>query len=183
MDVYLITGNKNKLREAEQILNMKLKNVELDLDELQGLDSDKIAEAKAKQAWESVHEPLFIWDLSLYIHCLNDFPGPLIKWFWEAVTLDKICLIAKLLKDDKIYAKTTLTFYDGKEMRHFYGVVNGRIPEKPTGTNGYAWDPIFIPDGFDKTFAQMTAEEKNLISMHKIALEKLDGFLKKRTSA
>jgi XTP/dITP diphosphohydrolase len=178
MEVYLITGNKNKLREAEQILNMKLKNVELDLDELQGLDSDKIAESKARQAWEKIKKPLFIWDQSLYIHCLNDFPGPLIKWFWETVSLEKICKMANLFGDYGIYTKTTLTFYDGKDMKHFYGVVKGRIPEKPLGTNGFAWDPIFIPEGFDKTFAEMTAEEKNAVSMHKIALEKLREFLK-----
>lgn len=180
MDVYLITGNKNKLREAEQILNMKLKNVALDLDEIQELDSDKIAESKVRQAWEKVGKPLFVWDQSLYIHCLNDFPGPLVKWFWESVTLEKICDIANFFGDDKLYAKTTITFYDGKEIRHFYGTVKGRIPDSPRGKNGFAWDPIFIPEGFDKTFAEMNPDEKNAISMHRIALEKLMNFLKER---
>ena len=73
MDIYLITGNKNKLREAEQILKIKLKNVDLDLDEIQELDSDKIAEHKVKQAWELIKKPLFVSDQSLYIHCLNPF--------------------------------------------------------------------------------------------------------------
>ncbi len=180
MEVYLITGNKDKLREAEQILNTKLKHVDLDLEEVQGLDSDKISEHKAKEAWENVGKPLFVWDQSLYIHCLNDFPGPLVKWFWEKVTLERICKIANLFGDDAIYAKTTLTLYDGKEMRHFYGIVKGRIPKTPRGKNGFAWDPIFIPEGFDKTFAEMTPEEKNAISMHRIALEKLSGFLNGR---
>ena len=178
MDIYLITGNKNKLREAEQILKVKLKNVDLDLDEIQELDSDKIVEHKVKQAWTLIKKPLFVWDQSLYIHCLNDFPGPLIKWFWTKVTLEKICQIANFFDDHKIYTKTTLTYYDGKNMRHFYGVVHGTIPTQQRGTNGFAWDPIFIPEGYDKTFAEMTAEEKNAISMHKIALEKLRDYLK-----
>ncbi|MBU1205296.1 MAG: non-canonical purine NTP pyrophosphatase [Nanoarchaeota archaeon] len=178
MDIYLITGNKNKLRESEQILKIKLKNVDLDLDEIQELDSDKIAEHKVKQAWGLIKKPLFVWDQSLYIHCLNDFPGPLIKWFWTKVTLEKICQIANFFDDHKVYTKTTLTYYDGKNMRHFYGVVHGTIPTQPRGTNGFAWDLIFIPEGYDKTFAEMTAEEKNAISMHKIALEKLRDYLK-----
>jgi len=178
MDIYLITGNKNKLREAEQILEIKLKNVDLELDEIQELDSDKIAEYKVKQAWELVKKPLFVWDQSLYIHSLNDFPGPLIKWFWTKVTLEKICQIANFFDDYKIYTKTTLTYYDGKEIRHFYGVVHGTISTQPRGTSGFAWDPIFIPEGYEKTFAEMTAEEKNAISMHKIALEKLRDYLK-----
>lgn len=177
MEIYFITGNKNKIREAEQLLNMKLNSVELDLDEIQELDSNRISDNKVRQAWEKVGKPLFVWDQSLYIHCLNDFPGPLVKWFWEKVTLDKICRIASLLKDDKICTKTTITFYDGKEIRHFDGIVKGRIPESPRGRNGYAWDPIFVPEGFSKTFAEMTAEEKNAISMHRIALEKLRDFL------
>jgi non-canonical purine NTP pyrophosphatase (RdgB/HAM1 family) len=124
-----------------------------------------------------VRKPLFVWDQSLYIHCLNDFPGPLVKWFWERVTLERICEIANCFRDYKISAKTTLTFYDGKEMRHFYGIVKGRIPGCPRGGNGFAWDPIFIPEGSDKTFADMTSEEKNAISMHRIALEQLREFL------
>ncbi len=179
-EIYLITGNKDKLREAEQILNTKLKHIDLDLEEIQELDSDKISENKARKAWEKVGKPLFVWDQALYIHCLNDFPGPLVKWFWEKVTLDRICKIADALDDDKIYTKTTLTFYDGKEMRHFYGIVRGRIPKTPRGKKGFGWDPIFIPEGFEATFAEMTPEEKNAISMHRIALEQLRDFLKAR---
>ena len=178
MDIYLITGNKNKLREAEQILGITLKNVALDLDEIQELDSEKIAEHKVTQAWELIKKPLFVWDQSVYIHCLNDFPGPLIKWFWTKVTLEKICQIANFFDDHAIYTKTMLTYYEGKEIRHFYGTVHGTIPTQPRGTLGFAWDPIFVPEGYAKTFAEMTAEEKNAISMHKIALEKLRDFIK-----
>jgi len=177
MDIYFVTGNLNKLREAGQILEFEPKSVKLDLDEIQGLDTDKIAEHKAKQAWEEIKKPLVIWDQSLFINCLNDFPGPLIKWFWEKVTLEKICQVANFLNNRKIYTRTTLTYYDGVQMKHFYGEVYGKIPLEPKGTNGFAWDPIFIPEGYDKTFAEMTAEEKNAISMHRIALEKLRDYL------
>ena len=119
MDIYLITGNKNKLREAEQILGIKLKNVDLDLDEIQECNSEKIAEYKAKQAWKLIKKPLFVWDQSLYIHCLNNFPGPLIKWFWTRVSLEKICQIANFFNDHKIYTKTILTYYYEKNTNYY----------------------------------------------------------------
>lgn len=177
MDVYLITSNKDKLREAEQILEIKLKTVNLDLDEIQGLDPNKIAEHKVKQAWELIKKPLFVWDQSVYIHCLNNFPGPLIKWFWETLGLKKICQITNLFNDHEISTKTTLTYYDGNSIKYFYGEVKGVIPTEPRGEHGFSWDPIFIPNGYNKTFAEMTSEEKNAISMHRIALEKLRDYL------
>ncbi len=183
MDIYLITGNENKLREAEQILGIKLKSLDLGLDEIQELDSDKVAEHKVRQARGILRDPLFIWDQSLYIHCLNDFPGPLVKWFWTQVTLEKICEIANYFNDHKVYTKTTLTYYEDETVKHFYGVVHGTIPQEPRGANGFAWDPIFIPEGHDRTFAEMTPEEKNAISMHRVALEKLRDYLKNLESS
>lgn len=177
MDIYFVTGNSDKLREAEQILGIEPKSIKLELDEIQELDSDIIAEHKARQAWEQIKKPLVIWDQSLYINCLNDFPGPLIKWFWETLGLEKICQIANLFDDHEISTKTTLTYYDGNNIKYFYGEVKGIIPTEPRGKHGFAWDPIFIPNGYNKTFAEMISEEKNAVSMHRIALEKLRDYL------
>ena len=58
----------------------------------------------------------------------------------------------------------------------FEGIINGHITEKPQGTDGFGYDPIFMPDGYDRTFAQMTAEEKNNISHRGLAVEKLANF-------
>ncbi len=178
MELYLVTGNKDKLREAKQILGEQIKNIDIDLEEIQELDSDKVSEHKAKLAYEKIKKPLITWENALYLNCLNDFPGPLIKWFWKTVTLKKICELANLYNNHKIYTKTTLTYYDGKTLKHFYGILEGTIPKEPKGTNGFAWDPIFIPQGQTKTFAEMTPEEKNKISMHKIAFEMLKNYLK-----
>lgn len=177
-DIYLITGNLDKLKEAERILGRVIKNVKIDLDELQGLDCNKISEHKVLQAWEKVKKPLFVWDQSLYISCLNGFPGPLIKWFWMTVTLDKICQIAHFFGDTKIKASTTLTFYNGKGIRHFTGEARGTIPKKPLGDGGFGWDPIFIPDGSDQTYAQMSPQDKLFHTMNNDAFAKLSKYLK-----
>ncbi|MBW3003270.1 non-canonical purine NTP pyrophosphatase [Candidatus Woesearchaeota archaeon] len=177
MDLYLVTGNKNKLREAEHILGIKLKNIDIDLHEIQELDPEKIAEHKVKQAYNIVKQPLFVWDQSINIECLNGFPGPLIKWFWTRVTLKKICEIANFYKNNKVSASTVLTYYDGKTLKHFYGEIKGTIPDQPTGEKGWGWDPIFVPEGHDKTYAEFLPEEVVKLRSHRIAIERLKDFL------
>jgi len=164
----------------KQILGIKLKHRNLQLDELQEMDTDKIAEHKAKQAYSKINKTLFVWDSSVFISCLDNFPGPLIKWFFSTVKHGKICEIALHLKDKKITSKTTLTYYDGKILKHFYGIVEGTIPNKPKGSYGWDWDTIFIPKGYKKTYAEMKPDEFMALRSHKIALEKMRDFLRKR---
>ncbi len=83
------------------------------------------------------------------------------------------------LKDRKIVSKTTLTYYDGKTMKHFYGIVSGTIPNKPKGKYGWSWDTIFIPQGYKKTYAEIKPDEVLALRGHKIALEGLRDFLVK----
>lgn len=66
---------------------------------------------------------------------------------------------------------------DGEEHR-FEGIVEGRIIEHETGDEGFGYDPLFVPDGYDRTFAQMTVEEKNAVSHRARAVRKLVEFLK-----
>ena len=67
--------------------------------------------------------------------------------------------------------------YKKKSPHCFEGKVNGRISKKPKGRNGFGYDPIFIPDGYKKTFAEMNSKEKNTISHRLIALRKMESFL------
>jgi len=64
-----------------------------------------------------------------------------------------------------------------EEFYFFEGICRGRICRSPKGENGFGYDPVFMPDGFEKTFAELTDDEKNLISHRGRALEKLKGFL------
>ena len=68
---------------------------------------------------------------------------------------------------------------DGQEYR-FEGIVEGRIIEHEAGHEGFGYDPLFVPDGFDKTFAEMTAEEKNAVSHRGRAVRQLVDFLRNR---
>jgi len=178
MNLYFVTGNKDKVREAEAILGMQLQHIDLSVDEIQELDPLKVAEHKARQAWEKIRAPLFVWDLSIYIDCLNGFPGPLIKWFWTRVTLPKICAIADHFGNTKIVNETILVYYDGKHMEKFTAHVEGAIPSTPRGEKGWGWDAIFIPQGSEKTYAEMDAEEVLQFRSHRMVLEQLRDYLK-----
>lgn len=174
----LVTGNKDKIAEAERILGEKVDFIKLELDELQELDPTKIAEHKVKQAFSLTNKPVVTWDVSLFISCLNGFPGPLIKWFWTQVSLDKICEIAHFYKDPNIKAQTILTYYDGIAVKHFLGEANGKIPSVPKGNGGFGWDPIFIPEGLSLTYSEMDPKDPLFHSFNNNAFIELKNYLR-----
>jgi len=177
MPIYFVTSNKNKVREAEEILGKKLKNVKLDIPEIQSLNVEEVIKEKAKKAYCKIKNPVLLEDTGFYIESLNNFPGALIKWMLGTLGNQGICSILKDEKNRKVTVKTCFCLYNGRNFNIFTGSLKGTIPKTPKGETGFGWDPIFIPDGYEKSFAEMTSEEKNAISMRKIALEKLRQFL------
>ncbi len=173
--LYFITGNKNKLREFEEILGFKLKNLNLDLDEIQAIEVEKVIEHKAREAFKKIKKPLIVEDTGLYFEAWNGMPGALSKLFDEAIGYNNLC---KLLKNNrKAKAKTVIGYFDGRNYRNFVGEISGAIAMAPRGRTNFGWDAIFIPLGHKKTFAQMKPIQKNKISMRKIALEKFRKFI------
>ncbi len=176
--IYFGTTNAGKLVEARDILGIEVIGTPLEIDEIQSLDPLEVATKKALAYYCTLQKPVLIEDLSLSFTALKQLPGPYISSFEKA--LDNRGLIALLTgqSDRSAVAQTTLAFATNpKKVVSFVGTIEGKIAHKPAGTNGFGWDPIFIPKGFSKTFAQMTAEEKNAISMRRIALEKFRNWL------
>lgn len=68
----------------------------------------------------------------------------------------------------------------GDEEHLFEGIVEGRIVERASGTEGFGYDPLFVPDGYDRTFAEMSADEKNAVSHRGRAVRRLAEFLRSR---
>lgn len=116
-------------------------------------------------------------DTSLYFDYLNGLPGPLIKWFLEKLGDKKLFELAKKLGNRKAFARTMIGYINKEgETKFFEGKIKGEIVS-PKGSEGFGWDKIFIPYGYKKTFAQMSVEEKNKISMRKIALRKFAKYI------
>jgi non-canonical purine NTP pyrophosphatase (RdgB/HAM1 family) len=174
MNLYIITGNKGKFAEFKAILK-DVEMLNLNLEEIQEINPEKIVEFKLFQAKKHASGEFIVEDSSLSLDCLNGLPGPLIKWFEKTIGLDGIYNIAKSLKNDN--ASAIIGYIDKDEKISFFeGNIKGNIVS-PRGENGFGWDKIFVPEGFDKTFAEMTNEEKNKISHRKKAIEKLKDFL------
>lgn len=176
MTISFITGNKNKLAEVQRILG-DVEALDIDLDEIQSLDAHEVIKHKLKEAFEHHQGPFIVEDTSLYIKELNGLPGPLIKWFLKTVGNDGLAKIANTVSDTTTEVRTIIGYAQDPDNIHFFeGVTQGKIVE-PRGETGFGWDPIFMPDGYDTTFAEMTNEEKDKFSMRKVALEKLREHL------
>jgi inosine triphosphate pyrophosphatase len=179
MDLYFITGNKNKFKEASAIIP-GLKQFDVDLDEIQELDPKKIIEHKFKEALKHKKANFIVEDASLTFNCIGDMPGPLIKWFWKSLGNKGLYNLCKNYKNFKATASVTIGYTDGKDIIYFEGKMPGKIV-KPASENGFGYDPIFIPQGFSKTYHEMSDKEKNSISHRRKALDKLKKYLKSST--
>lgn len=112
-------------------------------------------------------------DTSLEIKSWNGLPGALIKWFLDTVGNKGILKMLGDSSDRSALAKTAVAYFDGAHTHVFVGEIEGSLSYEELGENGFGWDTIFIPSGSEKTFAQMTEQEKNSISMRKLAFEKM----------
>jgi non-canonical purine NTP pyrophosphatase (RdgB/HAM1 family) len=177
--ITFVTGNKAKAKEVSRILNIPLEILETEIEEIQEINLEKVALNKLNQAFGIVKGPVIIDDISLEISAWNGFPGPLIKWMLKSEN-DTANLLLRLLKNEenrKAIAKLAIGYHDGKNPYLFIGEIDGEISKEIRGENGFGWDPVFVPDGERKTFAEMTPSEKDKISHRKIALKKLSDFL------
>lgn len=176
MELYFITGNKNKFSEANSVI-LYLKQLDINLPEIQDIDARKIIHSKLIEALNHRKSDLVVEDTSLYMNCLNGLPGPLIKWFLETIGNQGLYNIAKSLGNTSATAKTIIGYAKSPEEIYFFeGAIEGEIVQ-PRGNTNFGWDPIFKPKNFDQTFAEMSQQEKNKISMRKIAFSRLRKFL------
>lgn len=180
MVLYFITGNKNKFKEAKSILPF-IRQLDIDLPEIQSIDAKEIIKAKLLEALRHKKADFIIEDSSLYLDCFKkELPGPLIKWFLKAVGNKGLVNMVEKLGNNKAKAKTIVGYAkNSKEIYFFEGLIKGIIVS-PRGKFGFGWDFIFQPEGFSKTFAEMNENEKNSVSMRKIALNKFKKFLEIR---
>lgn len=174
-EIYFVTSNKKKVEEIASILERKINQISMDIPEIQALEVEKVVKDKAKRAYLKIRKPVLVEDTGVYISALNNFPGALIKWLLKTIGNEGIC--KSVNKNRNIKAKTCFCLYNGRHYHIFIGELEGTLARKPLGETGFGWDPIFIPKGSKKSFAQLSKEEKNKISMRFLALEKLKNFL------
>ena len=177
-----ITGNPGKVSLLKQYLDFPVVHRSIDLIEVQSLDLATIVEHKVKEAYRQVGEPVLVEDTSLRFHALGRLPGPLIKWFLAELGTNGLCRLLDNYADRSAVAEVLYGLYDGQSFQTFSGTVEGAIALAPRGSSGFGWDVIFIPTGFEKTWAEMKEEEIRADSMRRVALCKLEAYLKMRRS-
>ncbi len=181
MKIQLVTTNDHKVKEAKFFLKdaigIEVIHFDKKINELQIEDVDKLVEDKVLKAFNIVGRPVFVEHTCLYIDSLNKFPGGLTQLFWDKLEEDKFSQILGNLNETSLTAKTVIAYCDAKKIHRFEGQSRGKIAPVPRGDSQFQWDTIFIPDGYDKTFAEMGELEKNKISMRKIAFDHFIIFL------
>ena len=177
-EIYFVSGNENKYKEIQEILDVELNHFEIDLPEIQSKDIYEIVREKAKLAYHILGKPVIVEDVGFYLECLNRFPGPFIKFLISDIGAEGIYDLVKNYKEKTCVVRDVVCFFDGKNFSYFTGDVNGKIV-KPVGKKDFGFDPIFKPKGSKKTFAQMTKAQKNKVSHRSIAWNKFKEFLEK----
>ncbi len=177
--ITFITGNQKKADYLQKYLGFPISHQKIDLDEIQSLDMKRIVEHKVRQAFEIAKRPVIVEDVSLEIESLGGLPGPFIRFFVEQVSEEKIC---GMISDSnrKAIGKCVFGYYDGETLELFEGEMAGTISETPDGENGYGWDRLFIPEGYEVTRACLNEEDDMKTYLKIKPFEKLKQFLEKQ---
>lgn len=190
MEIVLATNNQKKVDEiiaklGDSSINWKKLSeagIKVELSETHETLEENALE-KAAYVYENTGLNALADDSGLEVEALNGAPG-VNSARYAGVHGDAEANMAKLLgelkgiENRKACFKTVLALILNGNKFEFKGEIWGQITENKRGTAGFGYDPIFIPDGYDKTFAEMSPEEKNSISHRSIAVQKLVDFLK-----
>ena len=175
--IIFVTGNKNKVKEAQSILGFHVEISDVEVEEIQDLDVEKVVYHKAVEAFEIVKKPLIVDDAGLYVDAWNGFPGALVKHLDKTNGLEIINKWLSLEGNRKVKVVAAIGYHDGTRITTFTGELEGAFVE-PHGEHGWGFDPFILPLGHDKTWGEMDSDEKNAMSHRKQALEKFKEYLK-----
>jgi XTP/dITP diphosphohydrolase len=174
-----ITGNQHKADYLAKLLGIELEHRKIELDEIQSVSLEAVVIHKVKQAYAIAGCPVLVEDVSLSFNALGQLPGPFIKFFIEAEDgLEKLCRLLDGFSDRSAVGECIFGYYDGERLELLHGEINGMIPLHPRGEDGFGWDKIFCPDGYDnKTRAELTVELHEEVYQTIKPIAKLRTFL------
>jgi len=190
MELLFATNNQHKLREIHNIITRKIRllclsdiGFEGDIPETHETLEENAAE-KAEFLYNRYGMNCFADDTGLEIDALQGEPGVYSsRYAGENVTYDENMnkVLAKLtgITNRKARFRTVICLIINKKKYFFRGEISGLILEKKRGSSGFGYDPIFQPEGFDQSFAELSLEEKNRISHRGKAAQQLVEFLNK----
>lgn len=188
----IASNNAHKAEEIKEMLAgtgteiYTLKDKDVDIDVIEDADTlEGNALKKAREVFATSNMPVISDDTGLFVKALREKPGVYsARYAGEDASYEDNCdkIISELksfgMEYSPAYFKTVICLYIDKDEHHFFeGVSNGQIITEMRGKEGFGYDPLFIPKGHIRTFAEMTSEEKNKVSHRGRALEGLKEFI------
>jgi XTP/dITP diphosphohydrolase len=185
IELVFITSNEHKIKEAMEILNkwnIELVGSSIPKIEIQDDCIERISRYAAIQAYNVIKKPVIVEDSGLFIESLNGFPGPYSSYVYRKIGNEGIVKLMGNINDRRAYFKASLTCVCDQYVKTFNGIVHGKISDEPRGYEGFGFDPIFIPEGYDKTIAELGEHIKNNISHRYKAFTQLAEWISRQKS-
>lgn len=193
--IAFVTGNRGKLEEVRRIWAaapggppMELEAIALDLPEIQSLDLVEVLRAKAREAHRRLGRPVVVDETGLDIEAFGGFPGPLVKWMLESMGPEGMAAAALAAAERKgvtaaATARCAALYLDRDEVELVAeGSEEGTLVLPGRGENGFGWDPVFLPAGGDRTYGELSGEEKDRNGHRGKAWRELARKLRERRS-
>ncbi|MFH0861061.1 MAG: XTP/dITP diphosphatase [Candidatus Altiarchaeota archaeon] len=180
MNVLFATGNRHKVSEANRVgkeYGVKFVRVSCPYPEIRDESLERIASEGVKHVYSRLKKPVIVEDSGLFLKAYDGFPSPYSAYVFEKIGNGGMLKLVRGKRNRNAAFKSVIAYYDGKKLRTFTGEVKGRIALKKSGNAGFGYDPIFIPKGHSRTFAQ-DPELKEKISHRSRAFKKLITWLK-----
>ena len=180
--INFVTSNIGKRKEINTILskyNITVNFLDAKKLEIQNNNIEKIAQFAALYLAKQNKMKIAVEDSGLHILAFNGFPGPYSSYIYNTICLDGILKLIRNLSDKRAYFESIVVYATPQgSLSTFKGLTWGYISDKPKGSNGFGFDPIFVPDGSSsRTFAELSLEEKNSYSHRGKALKKFGRWL------
>jgi len=185
--VFFATGNLHKFHEVRTILadyGIAVGMLKLKGDEIQSESLKEIAQKSVQNAYRCSGLPIFVEDAGLFIDALNGFPGPYAAFVYKTIGNRGILKLMEDQNNRKAHFQSVIAYSDENNQSppiFFYGESKGIITSRESfeqNKSGFGFDPIFQPQGSEKTFAEMTIKEKNVCSHRALAVRKFAEWYK-----
>ncbi len=178
--IYFATSNMNKVREIKEALlphGVDVKHIELNLPEIQSDRLESVAEFKAREAYKLIGHAVMVEDAGLFINTLKGFPGVYSSYVYRTIGVRGILKLMEGVEDRTAKFRAVIALaLNENDIRLFAGECPGKIAEEVKGIAGFGFDPIFIPEGHNRTFAE-DYEYKRKVSHRRKAIEALAIFI------
>jgi XTP/dITP diphosphohydrolase len=184
VDVAFVSTNAGKFREARAILRpygVRLRWLRRALPEPQSDDLTEVARAKAAAA-RAVRGYVLVEDSGLFVRSLNGFPGVYSAHFLRIWGFPPILELLRRRRREALFRSVAVLRRRGRS-RVFVGEVAGSVARRPSGSRGFGYDPIFIPEGYRTTFGRLPSTVKNAISHRARSMKQVGEFLAGRPPA